>query len=147
MRILLINPSLREAEVNHYSKVVEKSRGIYPPLGLMYIASILKKAGHIVKLMDLDADHKSLRQINNVISKFNPTVVGFYAMTFTYHQVCKILNSIKKYHPNIISIIGGPNSSAFPYLTLKHSIFDYSVIGEGEIITLELVEALKEKNN
>jgi anaerobic magnesium-protoporphyrin IX monomethyl ester cyclase len=145
MRILLINPSLLQADISHYKKSVEKNRGIYPPLGIAYVASSLIKSGHKVKLVDCDVEDDFVRKINQVCRRFNPELVGFYAMTWTFRLDSQMLMEIKKILPKVKSVIGGPNVSAFPKESLEFSNFDFAVKGEGEITAVELVEALEKK--
>lgn len=145
MRILLINPSLQEAEISHYKKSVEKNRGIYPPLGIAYVASSLIKAGHDVKLIDCDAEEKAFEKIKSVCCGFKPQLVGFYAMTWTFGQDVELAKKIKKLLPEAKFVIGGPNVSAFPKESLIFSGFDFAVKGEGEITAVELIEAMEGK--
>lgn len=143
MRILLINPSLQEAEISHYKKSVEKNRGIYPPLGIAYVAASLLKAGHQVKIVDCDVEENALVKIDRICRRFKPQLVGFYAMTWTFRQDVEILKRIKKILPKIKSAVGGPNVSAFPKESLMFSDFDFAVKGEGEITAVEMVEAIE----
>lgn len=145
MRVLLINPSLRLADVGHYSKVVEKQRGIYPPLGLAYVASALEKNNHAVKVIDCDADILAIKNISEIAEDFRPEIVGMYVMTWTFRQANYLLKKIKNKLKNVKFIIGGPNVTSFPAPSLKHSEFDYAVIGEGEITTPELIDAIEKK--
>lgn len=143
MHILLINPSLQEADISHYKKSVEKNRGIYPPLGIAYVASNLIKAGHKVDLVDCDAEDNYWKRTSYLCRKFKPTLVGFYAMTWTFKQDVELLRKIKKILPKIKSVVGGPNVSAFPKESLEFSKFDFAVKGEGEITVVELIEAIE----
>lgn len=145
MRILLINPSLLEANISHYKKSVEKNRGVYPPLGIAYVASSLLKAGHEVRLIDCDVEEDYLGKIATTCRRFKPELVGFYSMTWTFRQNVNLLKRIKRIHPKLKSVVGGPNISAFPKESLKLSDFDFAVKGEGEMAAVELVEALEGK--
>jgi len=143
LRILLINPSLKLADIGHYSKVIEKQRGIYPPLGLAYIASVLEKDNHSVKIIDCDTDLDGIYNIDNIALNFNPDLIGVYVMTWTFRQANKIIEKIKRKLPNIKTVIGGPNVSSFPILSLRYSKFDFAVQGEGERTIKELTNALE----
>lgn len=145
MRILLINPSLSEADISHYKKSVEKNRGIYPPLGIAYVGASLLKDGHKVKLIDCDAEPDWWQKIARTCRSFKPELVGFYAMTWTFRQDNEILGKIKKILPQVKSVVGGPNVSSFPKESLEYGDFNFAVKGEGEIAAVELVEALEGK--
>ncbi|MFH0906926.1 MAG: radical SAM protein [bacterium] len=146
MNILLVNPSLQEAEISHYKKKIEKNRGVYAPLGLCYIASALKEKNHQVEIIDCDTENNYVEKIKNSLKYFNPDVVGFYSMTWTYRQSKNIAREIKKINPQIKIIIGGPQVTTFPKFSIDCHEFDFGVIGEGEITSQKLFEAL-EKNN
>jgi len=143
MNILLINPSLQEAEISHYKKKVEKNRGIYPPLGLCYIASVLKEKNHQIKIIDCDTENNYLEKIRNTLENFNPDVIGFYTMTWTYRQAKNIAKEIKNTNPEIKIIIGGPQTTTFPKFSINCLEFDFGVIGEGEITIQELIYAIE----
>lgn len=145
MRILLINPSLQQAEVGHYDKVVEKNRGVYPPLGLGYIYSALEAQGHHVYLIDMDATpDASVKAIT--ILKSKPDMICFYAMTWTFRQVCTMLEVAKANDEKIIGVIGGPHVNSFPKESLEFSKFDYAIQGEGEEALPELIDAIENKH-
>ncbi len=146
MNILLINPSLQEVEISHYKKKVEKNRGVYPPLGLCYIASALKNKNHQVKIIDCDTEDNYFEKIKNTIKDFNSDIVGFYVMTWTYRQAKNIAKEIKIINPQIKIIVGGPQATTFPKFSINCPEFDFGVISEGEVTVQELIEAL-EKNN
>lgn len=143
MRVLLVNPSLQKAKVGHYTRSIEKQRGIYPPLGLGYVAASLRNNKHKVMLIDCDAFPDSEERIDQAIRDFKPDVVGFYIMTWTFRQASRIARRIKQFNRDIKTVIGGPNVSSFPRLSLQHDEFDFAVMGEGEITMVELLEALE----
>lgn len=147
MRILLINPSLHRATTGQYEKEVEKKRGLYPPLGLVYIAGTLEKENHEVKIFDCDAeDSASSPRILEICANWQPALVGFYAMTWTYFQAKELAEKIKKFNPQIITVIGGPNVSCLPRESVELGQFDFGVRGEGEKTIIELVDHLQKKN-
>lgn len=142
MKILLINPSLIQADIKHYAKTIEKNRGIYPPLGLSYVASSLIEAGHFVKIIDSDLESRPQEKIIQEIKMTDYDLVGFYVMTWTFKETNEILKEIKKIRPDIKSVFGGPNASSLPLVSLEISDFDYVVTGEGEETVIELVKCI-----
>lgn len=139
----MINPSLHKEEIGHYARSIEKQRGIYPPLGLGYVAATLRNNRHDVMIIDRDALPNSDERIDQAIRIFEPDVVGFYVMTWTFQQADNIARRIKRINPNIKTVIGGPNVSSFPRLSLQYGEFDFAVMGEGGITTVELLGALE----
>ncbi len=148
MNILLINPSLISSEIQHYSKTFEKQRGIYPSLGLSYIASSINNNGHRAVIVDCDAEGKNYEKaIEEAIEQYNPKMVGFYVMTWTFRQVLGILRKIKEKKPGIISVAGGPNICSFPKASLDLSEIDFAIQGEGEDAILELINCIETKGD
>lgn len=144
MKILLINPSLIEANIGHYEEAAEKQRGAYPSLGLGYIAAVLEKENHQVKIIDCDAENISLKQIEDIFKEYQPDLVGIYVMTWTFIQSNQIAKKLKSINPKIKIIAGGPGITCLPESSLKYGNFDWGVISEGEITIIELVKALQE---
>jgi len=142
MKILLINPSLIEANVGHYKKTTEKQRGIYPSLGLSYIAAVLEKNNHQVKIIDWDAEEHPFNRITTLSTEFKPELIGFYTMTWTFREANALAAKIKPLFPQTKFIVGGPNITCLPYPSLANGDFDFGVISEGENTIIELVTAL-----
>lgn len=143
MKILLINPSLIQSSVGHYSKSLEKNRGIYPSLGLGYIASALIDDGHIVFIADYDALSNPQLYIEGIMERIKPDMVGFYLMTWTFKEGLTLLNKVKWINNNVITVAGGPQVSSFPKETLELGNFDYAILGEGEHTAKELVNMIE----
>jgi anaerobic magnesium-protoporphyrin IX monomethyl ester cyclase len=121
----------------------------------MYIASVLKKAGYQVEILDaffLGANFEgngetvtvglSFEQIKQEIIQRNPNVVGI-AGPFT----CQIGNAIetskavKEANPNVLTVVGGPHVTLVPEEFLKETqTVDVAVTGEGEYAMLEIVQ-------
>ena len=147
MNILLINPSLLRADVRHYQKVVEKRRGIYPSLGVGYIAASLLQHRHKVVIIDIDTEDQPWQRIRTVVKRFKPDLIGFYTMTWTFRQANELAKRIRELKPETKLVAGGPNVTCFPHLSLEISEFDFAVEGEGEVTIVEFVDALENSKN
>jgi len=147
MRILLINPSLIQANIGHYKEKTEKQRGIYPSLGLGYIAAALEKNNHQVQIVDYDAEKNPLAKTLGLAQQFQPELVGFYTMTWTFREADALAQKLKSIIPQAKFIAGGPNITCLPKPSLKQGIFDFGAISEGEETIIELIEALEKDNN
>ena len=117
------------------------------PLGLMYIAAVLDKAGYDVEILDaFMADSAFLkvrdtlqvgmshRRIREEIQRRNPDVVGI-ANPFTCQtdNAVKIADIVKEVAPGILTVVGGPHVTVVPVGFLKEAkSVDIAVIGEGE---------------
>jgi len=134
MKILLLYPP-------YTSHVEEKKKGYFPPLGLAYIAAILRNQDHTVRIIDMNIETKSLEELEKICEKEQPDIVGISSTTITYNTSINILKRIKSVIPSVIRIVGGPHASILPQEFVDYS--DFVVVGEGEYTMLELVKTLE----
>ena len=143
MKILLLFPPMSGEK--RYGKFL-KSGSYLPPLGLAYIASILEKDGHKVKILDGSVNQVSFNSLPWKLKTFNPDIVGLTTQTPTFNSALKCAEIVKNYNSKIVTVFGGPHPSALPEETVTHENVDYVVFGEGEETTLELVNELVKAN-
>lgn len=129
MNILLVNPACREPALI--------------PLGLGYIASVLRRQGHNVKIMDLNAENKDLPAIEKELASIEYELIGIGGLTTTYGFVKKFSSISKKVKPEAKIIAGNMVSTAHPALLLQNSDVDICVIDEGELTIDELAHKIK----
>jgi anaerobic magnesium-protoporphyrin IX monomethyl ester cyclase len=106
----------------------------FPPLGLGYIASSLRKHGIHVELIDctfLSPEEALLR-----IKRSKPQIVGFYSM-FSMKKTSMDMASKLRNDCNLL-VAGGPLPTLDPVSYLD--VFDLVVVGEGEQSMVELAE-------
>ncbi|MBU4376464.1 MAG: B12-binding domain-containing radical SAM protein, partial [Candidatus Omnitrophica bacterium] len=114
-----------------------------PHLGLLMLGSVLRNAGHRVRIVDASAQGLGYRETLEEAKKFQPDIVGLTAVTPSIIKTVKLASMIKDICPATPLIIGGPHFTAVPKQTLMdYPVFDYGVVGEGEETIIELVEAL-----
>lgn len=143
MKIALINPPFTLKECfNNFARV----GSIQQPLGLGYIAAILERRGHDVKIIDSPALKLSLEETVRAVRKFRPDVVGLTATTPSFHRAIGLARKLKQ-EIDIPIIIGGPHPTTLPEDTLAYPFFDIVVIGEGEYTMLELIDCLESGKN
>lgn len=106
---------------------------VYPPLGLGYIASYIKKYGGGWDIRIFDSEISPFRSI----LEFRPDIIGLTSVTFNYNLIVNLAEKLKRYL-NIPIIMGGPHISSLPD-TLP-SCIDIVVRTEGEETMLELLE-------
>lgn len=124
---------------------IEEEKGDCPPLGLMYIASNARKnLSCQIEILDAEVEELTYPQVEDEIRHRKPDVVGIQVMTFTLIDALITAEIVKKVDKNIIVVLGGPHIWLFPKETLQMKSVDYIVIGEGELIFTELLEALQE---
>lgn len=146
---MLINPS------NTMPK--DSVRRLAEPLGILYIASVLKKANYDVNILDstcegyfntlIKGDYitygLSDEEVVERIKEYDPDVVGVSSM-FSAHQKnanhhCDLVKSVNE---DIIVVLGGIHPSLFPMESVMNKSVDFVIIGEGEFRLLQLLYLL-----
>jgi anaerobic magnesium-protoporphyrin IX monomethyl ester cyclase len=110
----------------------------YPPLGILYISSHLRKKG--VRVEVFDSTFGSRDQLFEVLRQGPPAILGVYANLMTRSNVLEILRAAKE--SGWQTLVGGPEPSAYIREYLDAGA-DIVVIGEGEVTIEELIPVLK----
>ncbi len=137
MKVVLINSNTGQVE-----RI--ENEAAWPPLGLLYLGTVLQGAGHEVKVIDNARFQLPVESIVERVKKENPEVVGVSALTPTFKQGLKLAGAIKEENPGV-KIIFGNYHPTFEYeRLLKNCPFvDCVVLGEGEHTFLEFVNAVE----
>jgi radical SAM superfamily enzyme YgiQ (UPF0313 family) len=119
----------------------EGGMGAVVPLGALYIASVLREAGHQVRLFDAGElwDPEPFKQ---TLRAFKPDVVGISAITIEARVMERMARVCREQLPDMPIVVGGPHATAYPQRCALNPDIDYVVLGEGEVTVLELVRAL-----
>jgi len=133
--VLLINPHEWHTPV-HYYALPELSF----PIGLGYIATILKDHGFNVKIWDLGMA-PTMSEIVTTIKEFSPKIVGISAMTSNFPSAIKVAHLTKSVNQEILVVLGGIHPT-FEYegCLRNFSCVDVVVLYEGEYTMLELTQ-------
>jgi len=136
MKVCLISPP--------YNSAVKSVVGVSsPPLGLAYIASMLKQ-NHEVKIIDSNILNYTLEDVERELRSFNPDIVGVTSVTPSIYEAYKVAETVKKVNEDCIVVLGGPHATFTSKQTLKEcKHIDIIVKGEGEAITKELIEKIE----
>lgn len=138
MKITLIQPLYKEIY-----KRIKGIRYLDPPLGLLYIAAVLRQDGHAVSIIDAEAEGaEDHRRIAKKVRAQDPDLVGLSFTTPMLSSAVNAIELIKKELPNVPVIVGGPHVSADPVASLEATGASIAVIGEGETTARELVSKL-----
>lgn len=111
-------------------------------LGLAYLTSTLRYAGHNVKIYDNNIDP----DIDKNIIEFNPDIVGYTTNQDNMETVINF-NSNIKYKNNPLRIFGGPQATFSAKKLLLNEDVDIITLGEAEKTMLELVGAYSKGNS
>jgi len=136
MKVCLISPP--------YSSAVKSVVGITsPPLGLAYIASMLRQ-NHEVKIIDSSILNYIIGDVERELRSFNPDVVGVTSVTPSIYEAYKVAETAKKVREDCTVILGGPHATFMPRQTMEECEYiDIIVRGEGEETTRELIENIE----
>ncbi len=116
--------------------------GITPPLGLMYIASFIEETRRDdVRIFDIRFYREPLKEIYRIIAEFDPDIIGISALTLEAPALYQIAHFIKMVS-DIPVIAGGPHVTSVPKEVLRNHDIDVVVVGEGEMIFKELLDAM-----
>lgn len=132
IRILLVNPQTSDQPGFKKYAVL--------PYGILFLASVLEKAGYLVKIYDNNIDS---RKPEDFVS-FNPDLIGFSVLTGrcigdAIDQSIKF----KEILPKTKIVWGGIHPSLLPEQTIIEPYIDHIIVGEGEYTLLELVQHLE----
>ncbi len=141
MKVALITPPYDLFRQGYDSKK-SISRGYMPPLGIGYIAAVLEKDGHQVKIIDSAPLKYSNIDIKQELDKFAPEVIGISTNIGDAREALE-LGSFLKEQFNVPMIMGGPYATnSFEQIFQRSKDIDYIVIGEGERSVPELLKAI-----
>lgn len=108
-----------------------------PPLGILYLATLLGNEGIPCRICDLSGIPEEEWKYKIGMAD----VYAFSTYSFTYTRTLKILNIVKKLNPNAVTIAGGPHVSALPNESAND--FDIIITGEAEITLLQVIRAIQ----
>ncbi|MFC2162286.1 B12-binding domain-containing radical SAM protein [Candidatus Altiarchaeota archaeon] len=120
---------------------------VSPPIGLGYLAAMLRKEGHDAAIMDPARDRYSMDDAISHIIGQDPDLVGISIITPSYGQAKELVDRLHRDLPGVAIVTGGIHVTALPEHTLRDLGVDYGVLGEGEYTILELVDALEGKRS
>ena len=143
-KVLLLNPPSFDAITMEREDISFDDYGRYPPLGLLYIASYLKKSDLAVDVTVMDSNILDWHydDFEGYFKKERPDLVGLGSFTPSIFDVFSTLELIKKCLPDTITVVGGTHTTLYPEETIANKDVDFVVAGEGEIVFKKLVEKL-----
>ncbi len=118
-------------------------KGPSPAFGLLYLASMLRSKGHEIVLAE-GGDH-TLPMMLELIERERPDLIGIGLTTPLWPATQRFAREIKDRF-DVPIVIGGPFPTTWRQRCLDEcDAVDYVVVGEGELITLDLIEALEHR--
>lgn len=131
MKILLCNPKNNQGTLH-------SRKGMYPPLGILSIATCLKQS--LADRIEIDVCDEDV-QVLRTDSFQHYDLVGFYSTTFNYGQAVQYAYFAKEC--GCITVLGGPHPSMLAgNIMHNRTCFDYVIKFEAELPFLRLVQYL-----
>lgn len=141
-KVMLINPPV-SFDLFYGEWDMSDVKSSSPPIGILSLASMIRKYGYEVCVVDAHAEGFAIGDILKKVGEFKPNVVGITAMTVMVDAAAAIFKAVKEYDNKITTILGGVHVTAEPIETLKRYPFiDFGIIGEGEVCFTEFLERL-----
>ena len=147
MKVLLISPPYPKDRV--FRKSMKHLGAVLPPLGVSYIAAVLERDGHEVKIIDGPAWATILgydfNDLERDVREFVPDVVGVSASTSQIEHAKKTISIARSANKECVVILGGTLVSADPKALLGFEQVDYGIYGEADITFSEVLRAIEKK--
>lgn len=118
----------------------------YPPLGLLYLASALRKNNFDVDFIDITFSKNGFQEVLSIISRDKPIVTGIYVASKNLPVVKMMISKIKCLSPETIIVVGGPHVHYEP-ICVRYLNADFGIVSDGELAFVELVKALINKSS
>lgn len=128
--VVLVSP-------NPFSVFGVNEATLYPPLGLAYIASVLRNNGINVTIIDANVYKLSTGEVLEKIRSLKPGIVGLSLNICNAKSAFELSKAIKN-NTDALVCLGGPFTSSLIKSTIIKSGADLAVSGEGEMTFLEL---------
>jgi radical SAM superfamily enzyme YgiQ (UPF0313 family) len=123
------------------------------PLGLAYVASATRAAGHNVRFVDFPESRGELRRFQEVVANWpaDYLAVGirnldnsdFHAFESYLRQPAALVGAARAARPAVRVILGGPAATVEPQTVLEAVRPDHLLLGEGEESLPRLIERIE----
>ncbi len=117
----------------------EQKKGLYPPLGIMYLSAVARSLGAETRVFDLELDGSE--ELINAISSEEPCAVGFSVVTQNYYATISLVKKIKRIWKETLVFVGGPHVTLVPQ-DFQGTPVDVVVVGEGESALPRVLELI-----
>lgn len=135
-----------------FGKGAKKITTIGPPLGTCYVAASARETGADIEIIDCMARNLDALQLKKILSIKKFDILGISTVSSGYADALQTAKIAKEINPNSLIILGGVHAIAMNKLgkaksLLQSNSFDIVVLGEGEEIIKEIIDAKKKQQN
>jgi len=121
--------------------MVNKGQYLHPPMGVSYVASVLRESEHLPMIIDAVADGLDNQEVFEKLKKFKPDVIIVQTVTPLYRDT---MEEVRLYKENFGYIgVAGPHVTVFPDDALKDGA-DFVIRGEPEYTIRDLVNNIQD---
>jgi len=136
LKIILLHP-----QVPTRTTFEKLGRSHLPPLGALYIAAALSRAGHQTAVHDLNLAHDLPALLDEVV-RARPQLVGIGTLAPAFSNVAALARTLRqRLPPSTLLVAGGPDATTRPGRYLELSCFDAVLVGEAERTFVDLCDA------
>ena len=136
MKVVLCYPSMLPGQKPKYG---------LQPMGILYIATVLKQHGIDVEVLDADIEGLTINEMVEHILGANPDLVGFSIMTPQLMSALEAAFWLKRARPSLPIVLGGAHiSSTLDDTFSLADCFDFAVYGEGELTMVEVAKKIEQ---
>jgi magnesium-protoporphyrin IX monomethyl ester (oxidative) cyclase len=139
MRVLLVNPP---DELDAMLGVGKEFIQNLEPLGLLYIAAVLRERGHDVRVIDAHAERLGTDDVRRRIESEQPEILGFSTLTCNGAMVWDLGRWARQTLPATFVVLGNVHAAVFARQYVQHGCCDAVVHGEGEWVMADLADRL-----
>lgn len=116
----------------------------YFPVGLAYVAAVLRKEGHDVQVYSQDKEHYPDQHLTWYLDNhhFDALGIGVIAGYYQYRKLLSLSEAVNRSTDRPFYVLGGHGPASDPEFFLKKTGADAVVIGEGELTVVELINSI-----
>jgi radical SAM superfamily enzyme YgiQ (UPF0313 family) len=145
--LVLVNPGGRKRT---FQSLGDTLSAIEPPVWAGLIATFLRRKGHSVAILDVNAENLSAEEAARRVEEIQPRLIAVVvyghqpsASTQNMPAAGAICTEIKKCWPESRVILVGGHVAALPERTLREENVDFVAAGEGLYTILDLLQCFK----
>lgn len=139
MRVLLANP--QSVLKNDLGQSVIYDRGFGEHLGIRYLASVLERDGHHVKIVDCHFERLNQQELEDACSTGEYDICGISFVEPLLEQTVSLARLMRQAHPRAVLLIGGYGATFVGSEVMRRAPgIDAAVIGEAEITLARIVK-------
>lgn len=126
------------------------------PLGIAYLASVMREAGYKIKVLDLCFKKNMEKAVEKTIREFKPSIIGIsvrnidnlqYRRSVSYIPFLKSVIDMCRGSTDAPLVLGGTGFSMMPLEIMEYCNVRFGIIGDGEYTFVEFVKRMQEGEN